>query len=424
MGIFYPYISYRQTRLIGVEAAGEGIASGKHAASLCAGRPGVLHGNRTYLLQDENGQIVETHSISAGLDYPGVGPEHAFLKDSGRAEYVAITDDEALAAFHKCCRLEGIIPGARVESRAGVRRATRAHAAEGQAAARQSFGTRRQGHAHGRDAIGDPLLMAARIDATFAGAEVPEAHRADPFITAGDPAKAATVPIMHALVDGGADVIELGVPFSDPMADGPVIQRSSERALAKGVSLRDVLAMTADFRKTNATTPVVFMGYANPIEAMGHEQFVEAAKAAGVDGVLVVDYPPEEAGAFAELLTKNGIAPIFLLSPTTPEARIAAVGKLARGYVYYVSLKGVTGAGNLDTADVGHKLAAIRRHVPIPIGVGFGIRDGASARAVGQVADAVVIGSALVQAIADAGEADGARIAGTWLRDIRTALDA
>jgi tryptophan synthase alpha chain len=266
--------------------------------------------------------------------------------------------------------------------------------------------------------------MAARIDSKFAALKTRKRTALIPFITAGDPSKAATVPIMHALVDGGADLIELGVPFSDPMADGPVVQRSSERALAKGVSLRDVIAMTAEFRKTDATTPVVFMGYANPIEAMGHEKFVDAAKAAGVDGVLVVDYPPEEAGAFAELLTANGIAPIFLLSPTTPEARIAAVGKLARGYVYYVSLKGVTGAGNLDTADVAQKLAAIRRHVPIPIGVGFGIRDGASARAVGQVSDAVVIGSALVQAIADAGEADGARAAGAWLRDIRKALDA
>jgi tryptophan synthase alpha chain len=258
--------------------------------------------------------------------------------------------------------------------------------------------------------------MSARIDSTFTALI--------PFITAGDPSPAATVPIMHALVHGGADVIELGIPFSDPMADGPVNQRASERALAKGVSLRDVLRMTAAFRKTNATTPVVFMGYANPIEAMGHERFVEAAKSSGVDGVLVVDYPPEEAGPFSQLLTDNGIAPIFMLSPTTPEARIAAVGRLARGYVYYVSLKGVTGAGNLDVVDVADKLAAIRSHVPIPVGVGFGIRDGASARAVGNVSDAVIIGSALVQTIADAGEAAGPRAAGAWLAGIRAALDA
>jgi tryptophan synthase alpha chain len=262
-----------------------------------------------------------------------------------------------------------------------------------------------------------------RIDATFERQRAAGRTVLIPYVTAGDPSLAVTAGVMDALVDAGADIIELGVPFSDPMADGPVIQRSSERALAKGVSLRDVLAMTAEFRRTNATTPVVFMGYANPIEAMGHARFVEAAKSAGVDGVLVVDYPPEEAAGFAELLTDNGLAPIFLLSPTTPESRIAAVGRLARGYVYYVSLKGVTGAGHLDTKDVAEKLTAIRRHVPVPVGVGFGIRDGASARAVAAVADAVVIGSALVQSIADAGEAEGPRVAGEWLANIRSALD-
>ena len=263
-----------------------------------------------------------------------------------------------------------------------------------------------------------------RIDRKFAALKGAGRKALIPFITAGDPSAAATVAIMHALVQGGADVIELGVPFSDPMADGPVIQRASERALARGTGLRDVITMTAEFRKTDTTTPVVFMGYANPIEAMGEERFVAAARDAGVDGVLVVDYPPEEAGAFSALLTANGLAPIFLLSPTTPETRIAAVAKLARGYVYYVSLKGVTGAANLDATGVAEKLAAIRRHIAIPIGVGFGIRDGASARAIGNVADAVVIGSALVQAIADAGPERAAAAAGAWLQVIRTALDA
>ena len=267
-------------------------------------------------------------------------------------------------------------------------------------------------------------MSALRIDQTFAALKAEKRTALIPFITAGDPSPAATVVIMHALVTAGADVIELGVPFSDPMADGPVIQRASERALAHGVRLRDVLAMTADFRKTNATTPVVLMGYANPIEAMGQVRFAVAAHSAGVDGVLVVDYPPEEAAEFSALLNANGLAPIFLLSPTTPESRIAAVAKLARGYVYYVSLKGVTGAANLDIADVAGKLAAIRRHIAIPVGVGFGIRDGASAKAIGRVADAVVIGSALVQAIADAGTDAAATAAGTWLQTIRTALDA
>jgi tryptophan synthase alpha chain len=266
-------------------------------------------------------------------------------------------------------------------------------------------------------------LSAMRIDQTFAALKAAGRTALIPFVTAGDPSAAATVAIMHALVRSGADVIELGVPFSDPMADGPVVQRASERALAQGVGLRDVLAMTAEFRKTDAKTPVVFMGYANPIEAMGQAKFVAAARHAGVDGVLVVDYPPEEAGEFSVLLSADGLAPIFLLSPTTSEARIAAVAKLARGYVYYVSLKGVTGAANIDVADVAAKLAAIRRHIAIPVGVGFGIRDGASARAVGKVADAVVIGSALVQAIADAGPAAAASAAGAWLQAIRSALD-
>ncbi len=263
-----------------------------------------------------------------------------------------------------------------------------------------------------------------RLDLTFAALKANARTALIPFITAGDPSPASTVGVMHALAAAGGDIIELGVPFSDPMADGPVVQRASERALAQGVGLRDVLAMTAEFRRTNTTTPVVFMGYANPIEAMGQETFVAAAEAAGVDGVLVVDYPPEEAGAFTALLKSHGLAPIFLLSPTTPESRMAAVGKLAGGYVYYVSLKGVTGAGNLDTGDVAAKLETIRKHVKIPIGVGFGIRDGATARAVAQVADAVVIGSALVQAIADAGPDAAASTAGTWLGSIRSALDA
>ncbi|MEO8134093.1 MAG: tryptophan synthase subunit alpha [Betaproteobacteria bacterium] len=263
-----------------------------------------------------------------------------------------------------------------------------------------------------------------RLDLTFAALKAHGRTALIPFITAGDPAPTVTVAVMHALVAAGADIIELGVPFSDPMADGPVIQRSSERALAQGVGLRDVLAMTAEFRRTDTTTPVVFMGYANPIEAMGHEVFVSAAQTSGVDGMLVVDYPPEEAGPFSVLLKSRGLASIFMLSPTTPESRMEAIGKLAGGYVYYVSLKGVTGAGNLDTADVAAKLSAIRKHVKIPVGVGFGIRDGATARAIAEVADAVVIGSALVQALADAGPAAAATTAGNWLASIRSALDA
>lgn len=253
-----------------------------------------------------------------------------------------------------------------------------------------------------------------------------------PYIAAGDPSPEATVPLMHALVQAGADIIELGVPFSDPMADGPVIQRAAERAIAQKVGLTSVLGMVAEFRRSNTETPVVLMGYANPIERMGQAEFVQAAHKAGVDGVLSVDYPPEEIGEFASLLDAQGMAPIFLLAPTSSDARIRAMAKVARGYVYYVSLKGVTGAGNVDTDDVARRLEAIRRHIDLPIGVGFGIRDAQTAQRIGQVADAVVIGSKLIETMETAvkGAAPerytelAVKAAGDWLKTIRQALDA
>jgi tryptophan synthase alpha chain len=262
-----------------------------------------------------------------------------------------------------------------------------------------------------------------RIDATFARLRAAGRTALIPYVTAGDPNPEGTPPILSALVAAGADVIELGVPFSDPMADGPVIQRASERALAQGVGLAAVLDMVRAFRETDATTPVVLMGYANPIEAMGTVAFADRAREAGVDGVLVVDYPPEEAADFAAMLGERGLAPIFLVAPTTPDSRIAAVATVARGYVYYVSLKGVTGAGHLDTVEVGHRLAAIRRHVRIPVGVGFGIRDAASARAIAAQADAIVIGSRLIEEIESGPPEAAADRAGAWLAGIRQALD-
>jgi tryptophan synthase alpha chain len=244
-----------------------------------------------------------------------------------------------------------------------------------------------------------------------------------PFVTAGDPAAGGTVELMHALVGAGADVIELGVPFSDPMADGPVIQRASERALAEGVSLDDVLGFVTAFRKRDSTTPVVLMGYANPIEAMGTEAFAGWAQTAGVDGVLVVDYPPEESAEFAALVRRHGIDLIFLLAPTSTKERIDSVARLASGYVYYVSLTGVTGASHLDVGGVGAKLAAIRRSISLPLGVGFGIRDGESARAVGKVADAVIVGSRIIQEMEQGDPAAAAARAATLVRSIREALD-
>ena len=266
--------------------------------------------------------------------------------------------------------------------------------------------------------------MTNRLDATFAKLRAQGRTALIPYVMTGDPSIAVTLEVMHALVDAGADVIELGVPFSDPMADGPVIQRAGERALAQGTGLKDVLGVVRRFREKDAATPVVLMGYANPIEAMGIDAFGDRARDAGVDGLLVVDYPPEESRDFATGMHARGLATIFLLSPTTPESRIAAAASLARGFVYYVSLKGVTGAGHLDTAEVARKLAEIRRHVKLPVGVGFGIRDAASAQAIAAHADAVVIGSRVVQEIEGGPPAQAAARVGAWLATIRRALDS
>ena len=263
-----------------------------------------------------------------------------------------------------------------------------------------------------------------RIAATFNALKRDRRKALIPYICAGDPIPEATVEVMHALAGAGADVIELGVPFSDPMADGPVIQKASERALAHGIGMAQVLDYVRGFRAKNQATPVVLMGYANPIERYGVDRFIVDAQAAGVDGVLVVDYPPEEAVAFAAALKAAALDPIFLLAPTSTDARMAEVGRIASGYVYYVSLKGVTGAGHLDTAAVAAMLPRIRAHVSVPVGVGFGISDAATAQAVGRVADAVVIGSRLVQLMQIQKRDTLAPAAAAFIAEIRAALDA
>ena len=267
----------------------------------------------------------------------------------------------------------------------------------------------------------------SRLQATFEALAHSGRKGLVPYVMAGDPYADATAEIMLALAAGGADVIELGMPFSDPMAEGPVIQKACERALAKGVSLAQVLAAVRSFRARDAQTPVVLMGYANPIERYeqlhGENAFVAAARDAGVDGVLVVDYPPEECESFAARLQAAGLDPIFLLAPTSTDQRIRDVARAARGYVYYVSLKGVTGAGHLDTASVAAMLPRIRAHVKLPVAVGFGIRDAATACAVAEVADAVVIGSRLVQLLEAEPRDNVVRAAGEFIAGIRAALD-
>lgn len=264
----------------------------------------------------------------------------------------------------------------------------------------------------------------SRIAQTFSQLSAQGRKGLIPFITAGDPYPEMTVDLMRALVKGGANVIELGVPFSDPMADGPVIQRASERALAKKVGLRTVLDYVRAFRATDTTTPVVLMGYANPVERMGVDAFAKAASEAGVDGVLVVDYPPEECEGFAKTMRAVGIDPIFLLAPTSTDARIAQIARVASGYIYYVSLKGVTGAATIDLDAVAARIPQIRQHAKLPVGVGFGIRDAATARAIGGVADAVVIGSRLVQLLEEAPREQAVQCLTDFIAEIRQALDA
>ena len=264
----------------------------------------------------------------------------------------------------------------------------------------------------------------SRIEAAFRRLRGQGRKALIPFITAGDPHPSLTVPLMHALVRGGADIIELGVPFSDPMADGPTVQRASERALKHGVTLARVLAAVSEFRQSDPSTPVVLMGYANPIEAMGVSAFVREASAAGVDGVLVVDYPPEECAEFAAMLKAAAMDPIFLLAPTSTEARFRQVGEVGSGYIYYVSLKGVTGSGHLDLDDVAMRLPHIREAVGMPVGVGFGIRDAASAARIAAVADAVVIGSRLIEELEQAPRDELASRLTAFVAGIRAAMDA
>jgi len=249
-----------------------------------------------------------------------------------------------------------------------------------------------------------------------------------PYIVAGDPSREGTVTLMHRLVDAGADIVELGVPFSDPMSEGPVIQKGHERALANGISLRDVLAMVTEFREQNAVTPVVVMGYANPVERMGYASFADACAQAGVDGLITVDLPPEEVKTLRAELTRVSIDNIFLISPTTPEARIKTIVESASGFIYYVAVKGVTGAGHLDIADVSSYMSKIKAQTALPICVGFGIKDAASASAVASVADGVVVGSALIDTMAQAmaggdSEQTAADRAIALLADIRQGVD-
>jgi tryptophan synthase alpha chain len=276
----------------------------------------------------------------------------------------------------------------------------------------------------GKEQIADHWNRMNRIDTRFARLKAASRKALVPFITAGDPSLESTVPVMHALVAAGADVLELGVPFSDPMADGPTIQRSSERALTRGAGMSYVLDCVRAFRTTDATTPVVLMGYLNPIEIRGAEAFAAAAVAAGVDGVLLVDLPPEELDGFNAAFRAHGLALILLAAPTTSDARLERLCEHAQGYLYYVTFAGVTGADGLDAAVAGERLQQIRSRTTVPVVAGFGIKDAASATRMATHADGVVVGSALVASIAQAGSAEeAASLAARFLEPLRAGLD-
>jgi tryptophan synthase alpha chain len=264
----------------------------------------------------------------------------------------------------------------------------------------------------------------SRIQTVFTALKASNKKALIPYITAGDPHPNHTVNLMHTLVKTGADMIELGVPFSDPMADGPVIQRASERALVHKVGLTTVLQMVTEFRQTDDKTPLILMGYANPIEAMGIEKFTRFSKMAGIDGVITVDYPPEECKEFISQLQANCMDSIFLLSPTTDSARVDLIVNQASGFLYYVSLKGVTGSANLDIEEVKSRVADIRHKTKLPIGVGFGVKDSITAKNVAAFADAVVVGSRMVQAIENSNDDNLVENVSQLMMELRHAIDA
>ena len=397
MGLFHPFLDERAIEIYGVEAAGHGLDSGKHAASIAGGKPGVLHGNRTYLLMNDDGQIEEAHSISAGLDYPGIGPEHAWLNDMGRVKFLSATDDEAVAAFQLCSKLEGIIPAlepahalARVLDLAPKK-------PKGSPDGGQYVGARRQGSRFGGGVSGKQEPMTTRIDRRFAALKDEGRAALVTFTMAGDPDYDTSLAIAKALPKAGADVIELGMPFTDPMADGPAIQAAGVRALKRAAHDQDAGA-GARVPQSDDATPIVLMGYYNPIYIYGVDRFLVDAKAAGVDGLIVVDLPPEEDEELCLPTLKAGLNFIRLATPTTDDKRLPAVLNNTSGFVYYVSITGITGAAAPDAGKVTAAVARIKRHTKLPVAVGFGVRTAEQARAIAG-ADGVVVGSALVDAL-------------------------
>lgn len=438
MGLFAGFLDDPGVRLIGVEAAGEGLATGRHAASINGGTVGVLHGAKTKLLQTPDGQILEAYSVSAGLDYPGVGPEHCHLADIGRATYATCDDRHAIAAFDTLCRTEGIIPA--LESSHALAEAIRlaptlpktalllvclsgrgdkdmANVADWKArnqgtanseqnapsgATGQPLPTNPTVAPQGRDQASKPqnLQTSARLRAAFARAKAAQRPARVYYMTCGFPDPAASDDALEALAEGGADVIELGVPFSDPIADGPVIQAAGQTALRAGASLAAALGQARRLRAKHPTLGLVLFSYCNPILAHGPERLCREAAEAGIDGLLVVDLPHEEEGELRPIAEAHGLDWIPLVSPATTPERARELTRGCHGFVYVVTVRGITGARKRLPPDLADRLTALRAVTDLPLAAGFGIGDRATADAVARHADGIVIGSAAVSALA------------------------
>ena len=386
IGTFYNFIEDEGVRLIGCEAAGRGVNTAETAATIATGKLGIFHGMKSYFCQDEYGQIAPVYSISAGLDYPGVGPEHAHLYDIGRAEYVPVTDDEAVDAFEYLSRTEGIIPA--IESAHAVayaRKIVPQMRKDQIVVITKETRTVQQLHVtEGR------ISMNKKITEAFA-----KGKAFIPFVTCGDPSLDVTEKIVYAMEEAGADLIELGIPFSDPTAEGPVIQGANLRALSGGVTTDKVFDMVEKIRK-NSSIPMVFMTYANVVFSYGIERFCKRAAEVGMDGMILPDVPFEEKEEFASVAEKYGLDLISLIAPTSHE-KISMIAKEAEGFVYCVSSLGVTGMRSQITTDIGAMVELVKAQKDIPCAVGFGISTPEQAKKMAAQADGVIVGSAIVK---------------------------
>ncbi len=373
----------------------------------------MLQGTYSYVLQNDAGQIAATHSVSAGLDYASIGPEHAMLHDSGRATYTSATDDEALDATKVLARTEGIIPA--LETAHAIAEAIKL-------APKMGKDKIMIVNVSGR---GDKDIGILTRELEAARSLVSPTNKPGPrcvYLTAGDPDLATTQAMAIAAIDNGADVIELGVPFSDPLADGPVIQRASERAVAKGTRLTDVLGICREIRAARPNAGLILFSYLNPVVRLGLAEFAKAAKAAGADGVLLTDMIVEEADEYLKLMHENGLAPVFLAAPTSPDARLKAIAENSQGFVYAISRVGITGTQAELASDAEALVKRLKQFTKLPIALGFGISTPQHVRAVAEFADAAVVGSAIVALIERTPPADAPRAVGEFVRGLRAAV--